>query len=358
MTRSFVSPGRYVQGRDILSTLGTRTTQFGERALLIADETVLSIVREDIEQSFAEAACDLTVAQFGGECTASEIDRLTARARDTDVDVVLGAGGGKTLDTAKSVRAGVDGAMVSVPTAASTDAPTSGVSVLYEADGAFDTAQVHDRRPDLVVVDTTVVANAPTRLFVSGIGDALATAYEAKVVATGEGTTPVGDRPTRAGTALAEQCGNVLRERAADAVAAVERDEVTPAVEDVTEAIVLLSGLGFENGGLAAAHAIHDGLSTVLGHDVLHGERVSIGLLAQLVLEGRSEAERREVASFAATVGLPTTPSEINLDVTDDRQVTAVAEAACRADSPMSNMPETVSPDAVADALKTLGSHD
>ena len=40
------------------------------------------------------------------------------------------------------------------------------------------------------------------------------------------------------------------------ALSAVERHEVTPELEDVVEATIYLSGLGFENVGLAAAHAI------------------------------------------------------------------------------------------------------
>ena len=45
----------------------------------------------------------------------------------------------------------------------------------------------------------------------------------------------------------------------------------------VIEANTLLSGIGFESGGLAGAHAIHNGL-TVLEecHHMYHGEKVGI----------------------------------------------------------------------------------
>lgn len=41
----------------------------------------------------------------------------------------------------------------------------------------------------------------------------------------------------------------------------------------------LLSGLGFENGGLAVAHALHNGLTAVPEtHKYTHGEKVAFGL--------------------------------------------------------------------------------
>lgn len=358
MKRSFVSPGRYVQGSHVLSSLGSRVEQFGERALLVADETVLEVVQADVERSFAETDCDLTVAQFEGECTTDEIVRLTTRARDAGVDVILGVGGGKAIDTAKSVRAAVGGTMVSVPTIASTDAPTSGISVLYDSSGRLESGRIHDQRPELVLVDTAVVAAAPTRYFVAGIGDALATEYEAAAAADSDGETVAGGRPTRAGRALARECGDVLREHGRAAVTAVDRDEVTPAVDDVTEAIVLLSGLGFENGGLAAAHAIHDGLTHVVSHDVLHGEKVCVGLFAQFALEDRPDAEVRSVESFAADVGLPTRPGEIGLDTTDDERLATVAKTACHPETTMSNQPGSVTETDVVDALRALDRAD
>ncbi|WP_284007069.1 glycerol dehydrogenase [Haloarcula pelagica] len=351
MQRAFVAPGRYLQGEGILSDLGSATATLGTQAILVADETVLSVLGDRIEAAFAEAACALSVAEFGGECTAGEIDRLTDIARQLGADVVVGAGGGKALDTAKAVRPGISGALVTVPTIASTDSPTSGLSVLYDADGGLDTGRTHDQRPDLVYVDTAVVAAAPTRFFVSGIGDALATEYEVRAAAGSDGETVAGGRPTRGSWAIATECGQILREQGRAAVEAVERGAVTPAVEDVTEAIILLSGLGFENGGLAAAHAIHDGIATAVGGDAAHGEKVCVGLLAQLALEDRPTAERREIAAFANDVGLPTTLAGVHVDASDDAQLRAIAAAACDASTSMSNQPGNVTIDDVIEAL-------
>jgi len=58
------------------------------------------------------------------------------------------------------------------------------------------------------------------------------------------------------------------------------------ALEHVVEANTLLSGIGFESAGLAAAHAIQDGLNALdKGHAYFHGEKVAFGVLASLFID-------------------------------------------------------------------------
>nr|WP_246084499.1 iron-containing alcohol dehydrogenase [Salinadaptatus halalkaliphilus] len=161
-----------------------------------------------------------------------------------------------------------------------------------------------------------------------------------------------GTRSTRTAQQIARLAYTTLREHGRSAVDAVEHDAVTESVEAVVEANTLLSGLGFESGGLAAAHAIHNGLTQLEAtHDATHGEKVTIGTTAQLVLEGHDDAFVEDVAGFATTVGLPTTLAEIGLDEpsTDDLEV--VAEAACAETETIHNEPFPVGPEGVRDAL-------
>ena len=159
--------------------------------------------------------------------------------------------------------------------------------MIYTEDGEFEEYRFFPRNPDLVLVDSQVVANAPVQLLVAGVGDALATWLEARATARSNSKTMAGGLPTLTGTALAQLSWDVLWDNALQAVDAVRDNEVTPAVEKVIEANTLLSGLGFESGGLAAAHAIHNGLTAVAAtHGLAHGQKVNIGSVTQLVLEG------------------------------------------------------------------------
>ncbi|MBU0248816.1 bifunctional L-1,2-propanediol dehydrogenase/glycerol dehydrogenase, partial [Escherichia coli] len=100
---------------------------------------------------------------------------------------------------------------------------------------------------------------APARLLAAGIGDALATWFEARACSRSGATTMAGGKCTQAALALAELCYNTLLEEGEKAMLAAEQHVVTPALERVIEANTYLSGVGFESGGLAAAHAVHNG---------------------------------------------------------------------------------------------------
>ncbi|AUV80470.1 glycerol dehydrogenase [Salinigranum rubrum] len=354
MSRVFKSPARYVQGRGVTAELGAHAETLGDSALLLADGVVLGLVEDEVTTSLEAQGVEVSTVTFGGECSTAEIDRVAGIAEERGVDIVVAAGGGKALDAAKAVRAERGGAMVSMPTIASTDAPTSALSVVYSEHGEFEEYLFHDDHPDLVLVDTAVVAAAPTRLFRGGVADALATWFEAAATSNSDGDNVVGGKPTRAGTHLAKLCYETLREHAVSAVEAVERDAVTESVEAVTEANTLLSGLGFESGGLAAAHSIHNGLTQLEAtHGATHGEKVNVGTISQLVLEGRDDAFVEEIIEFSLDVGLPVTLAEVGLDDPTREQLDVVAEAACADEETIHNEPFAVEPAMVRDAILT-----
>ncbi|ELY58520.1 glycerol dehydrogenase [Natronococcus jeotgali] len=328
MIRSFKSPAAYVQGRDALDQLGDRLEPVAESALVLADADVLEIVGDRAEASLRDADVEPTLEEFNGEASEAEIDRLTGIARETGADAIVGAGGGKALDTAKAVRENAGGAMVSLPTIASTDAPTSALSVIYSDEGEFERYWFYEAHPDLVLVDTAIVAGAPARFFRSGIADAMATWFEADAVRRADGENFFGEGPTRAAHSLSRLCYDLLREHGRSAVRAVEQGTVTESVEAVTEANTLLSGLGFENGGIAAAHSIHNGLTQLeAAHGATHGEKVNVGTIAQLVLEGRDDAFVDDVIEFSIALGLPVTLEEVGVDDPSEDDLERVARA-------------------------------
>jgi glycerol dehydrogenase len=346
--RSFVSPSRYVQGTDTVDDLGAHAGELGERVLLVTDENVHDVVGDRVDRSLSSAGVAARVATFGGQCTEDEVSRLSRDARRSEADVVVGMGGGKVIDVAKGVRGRVGGRLITVPTIASTDAPTSGLSVLYTADGDLAGGVVHDERPDLVLVDTGVIAAAPVRWFVSGVGDALATRFEAAATMESGGWTFAGGSPSQAGLALARQCYDDLRAHAPAAVSAVRGGTVTDDVETTVEAIVLLSGLGFENGGLAAAHAVHDGIVSTVNPEATHGQMVCFGLLTQLMLEHRPDETVRDIARFAHGLGLPVTLAGLGVPA---GRLEELADAICGDETTIDNQPGEPTPDAVTDAL-------
>jgi glycerol dehydrogenase len=353
--RTVMSPGRYVQGPGAIAKVGEYLAAVGENPVLVADDVVWGFVGHDVEASLRSAGLPVHRDVFAGLATVGTIDRLVQVVKDTGADVLVGLGGGSTIDAVKSAGhlAGIRWA--SVPTVASTDAPTSALAVVYTDEGAFLEYRFFPRNPDLVLIDSQVVANAPVKLLAAGVGDALATWLEARATAKSGSATMAGGLPTQAGTALARLSWDILWENALPALDAVRDHLVTPAVEKVIEANTLLSGLGFESGGLAAAHAIHNGLTAApQAHGLAHGQKVNVGSLAQLVLEGAPTSEIRDFVEFTTRVGLPNTLTEIGLGVDDVDTLTAVAQAATVPSETIHSMPFAVRPADVVSALRSL----
>ena len=211
---------------------------------------------------------------FNGECCNSEIDRLVKIVKDEQCDLTIGIGGGKIFDTAKAVAYYAGTPVFICPTIASTDAPCSALSVIYTEEGVFEKYLFLPANPNLVLMDTDIITKSPVRLTVAGMGDALATYFEARACKRSGATSCAGGKTTEAAMALAELCFNTLMDEGVKAKIALEAGVCTPAVEKVIEANTLLSGIGFESAGLAGAHAIHNGF-TVLEecHHMYHGEK-------------------------------------------------------------------------------------
>jgi glycerol dehydrogenase len=178
MKQTAIFPGRYVQAEGAIADLGEEIHRLGSKALLIVGRTV----ENNIVPAYLTAwqrLVGVTVEQLGGESSEAEIERLASVAKEQGCDVVVGMGGGKAIDTAKAVGYAVEARTAIVPTIASTDAPTSAVAVIYTSDDAFLRYLLLPRNPDLVLVDTRVIAEAPVRYLVAGMGDALSTWFEA-----------------------------------------------------------------------------------------------------------------------------------------------------------------------------------
>jgi glycerol dehydrogenase len=340
MAKIMIAPSKYIQGNGELANIAEYVSVLGEKALCLISGSGLKRVQGILDKSFQSKNMTVKYDSFNGECSMTEVNRIIKICDENQLTVLIGIGGGKIIDTIKAVGYYKNLPVVIVPTIAATDAPCSALSVIYSEEGVFEKYLFLKQNPNIVLVDTGIIAKAPVRLLVSGMGDALATYFEARACAKSNAGTCAFGTTTISAQALAKLCYDTLITEGYKAKLAVEVGVCTQAVEKIVEANTLLSGLGFESGGLAAAHAIHNGLTVLPAcHHMYHGEKVAFGTLTQLVLENAPMEEIEQVIDFCICVGLPITLKQLGIKEIKHEEIMEVAKVAASKDETIHNMP-------------------
>ncbi|MCL2320394.1 MAG: iron-containing alcohol dehydrogenase, partial [Treponema sp.] len=239
--RSFASPGKYIQGEGVLDNIRSFTDIYGKAVVFIIDINLFDAMKARLSSLYGT---DHKVSFFPkkGEITMASLEEFQRNLTAVASDVYVGVGGGKTIDTTKVVAEHFKKPVIIVPTVASTDAPTSGLSVIYKESGEHSHEIWLKKGPDVVLVDSAVIAKAPYRFLVSGMGDALSTYFEAMAnirsnyvnIVSSEAGFNMG--ASLAGKEIAKLCYKVLLANGRKALIAAKHGIVSPALENIIEA--------------------------------------------------------------------------------------------------------------------------
>ncbi|MDR0440104.1 MAG: glycerol dehydrogenase [Candidatus Accumulibacter sp.] len=300
---------KYVQGPGALGKAGELLSGRYTSCFAVLDPTIESDLRARLVSAFDKGSFSdapaFTAVPAEGECCDEEIDRLAAIGKAANADVILAAGGGKTVDIGKCVAARLKADSVIAPTIAASDAPTSSIAVMYTREHTYKGVARLPDNPYMILVDSEIIAQAPARFLAAGMGDALATKIEAERCMQVLGKNLHGFTGTDSALQLAIRSYDLILAQGVCAMRDVRAKTVTPAVEAVVEANILMSGVGWENCGLAIPHAFHGALTPYAKFDgSMHGERVALGVLLQLHYDGLV-AEYERLRGFFGEVGLP-----------------------------------------------------
>ncbi|WP_232698088.1 iron-containing alcohol dehydrogenase family protein [Brevibacillus daliensis] len=350
---TILGPAKYVREMGITKEIASYIKTLGENALFIGGKTALSIVEPIINESLEqEGVASKGFIWYGGDCSWSNVEALSAVVQEKNPQVLVAVGGGKAIDTVKAVAFAKKLPLLAIPTIAATCAAATPIAIMYDDEGTFIEISHRSKAPEIVLVDTEVISKAPYRFIAAGIGDTLAKWFESSASVQKNQPTAL----NRSAVRLAEGIYELLLEKGPSALEAVKQGKVDQAVDDVVDSIILISGSVSGYGGddcrTAAAHAIYSGLTIFPEvHETYHGEIVAFGILSQLVMEGKSEESIRDLISFYQKVQLPYTLEDMGIMNLSEEEWIRLGDVSVEIED-MANMPFTVTPDMVVSAIK------
>lgn len=346
--------GKYVQGYGAIHDLKKYVDWMGSKFLVVASKNRMRELKGTLTEALSGK--DLQFYEFAGECSWPNIGRLMKAAKEFGAETLIGAGGGKVVDTVKAAafKGGLLNEVI-IPTIAATDAYTSAASCIYDDQTHLMTEAINSpKNPDLVLADTEILLKAPVRQFVSGMGDALSTYVGALVCHNNYFNNHHGGAGTQSALAIAKLSYDMLLQYGRQAKIAAEKRALTDAYNAIVEVNILMSGMGFENNGSSSDHSFYFGTLALPNREeyVYHGEGVAFSTCCQLVMQGAPSEQLDEVYRFCVDVGLPVTFDDMHLSNLTDEEFDIITKSALE-QAFMHNQPFEVTYEKVLGAYKT-----
>lgn len=292
---------------------------------------------------------------FNGECSYEEIDRVKKICADSKADAIMALGGGKCLDTAKSVANGTKLAQIMLPTLASNCAAWSALSVHYRENHEHIDHKIYLRTSELLLINPKVIFNSPLDYFVAGIGDTLAKFYESERVF--EHLKP--EEFTDAliiSQKMAKQCQEILLKYGVQAVEDMKNGNYNENWRQVAETIIVTAGTvggwGDAYARATAAHPVCDALTAFpRTHHHLHGAKVAYGIFVMLALENQEE-DLKDLLPFYRQIGLPTNLTDLDFGDATNAELDQLVADITAPNTQLHLLPATdISPAAVHHAI-------
>lgn len=310
----------YSIGEDCYNLIEHYTRRYGKTAVVIGGKTAIEKARPELEKALTGTDVNITdYIWYGWNATYENGDMLKALSAVQNAELIFGVGGGRAIDTAKYVANELDKPLFNFPTLGSNCAAVTAIAVFYHDDGSFRDYYY----PQLAIhtfIHTGIIADSPAHLLWAGIGDALSKEIEAVFSSRNH----VLLHTPSMGIALSRVCTQPLLEYGKQALEDCRNGQASPALEQVVLDIIVSTGLVsnmvsnvpdyYYNSSLA--HMVYYGsTATEHGHEHLHGEVVSLGVLC--LLEHMQEEEQlNRIMNFNASIGLPVCFDDV--DITED----------------------------------------
>ena len=315
-------------------------------------------LRNKICQDLESYGFDICTGDLNFDCCYEDISRIKNIILKNNCDSMIAAGGGKVLDAGKFIAESLSIPVITVPLSASTCAGWTSLSNIYTNNGQFIRDVNLRSCPQILIFDHGFINSAPRRTLSSGIADALAKWYESSLTSSRDADGLVQQ---------AIQISRVLRDQLlinGESAYKNQSESNTSWINTVEGCALtagLIGGIGGEKCRTAAAHAIHNAITQIKSNQrCLHGEIVGVGILLQLKLEEVKNKNKlakqsiNQLLSLMKKLDLPTTISELGVDVFENNNLETISQFACIENSDIHSLPFEVSPEDIREIIVNI----
>ena len=338
-----ISPDKVFRGKNAWKISLPEIIKITKSPLVLGRSLETRSLRSIISNDLNQLNLKVYNAELEFDCCDDDLTRIYKLAIEKNFDSIITAGGGKVLDAGKLLADYLSVPCITVPLSASTCAGWTALANIYTNEGKFVKDINLKSCPKILVCDHSFINSAPKKTLSSGIADSLAKWYESSITSS----------LSRDGIVQqAIQISRVLRDQlfiqGEDAFNNPSEDNF--AWSNVVEANSLtagvIGGIGGEKCRTAAAHAIHNAITQIDSKmKPLHGEIVGVGILIQLKLEESKNNNKlanqsiNQLVKFMNKINLPTTISDLGINVFENDNLQKIASFTCRKESEIHFLP-------------------
>ena len=350
-----ISPSKVIRGSKAWSLAIKDILKFSNTPLVLGRSDSTKTIRTIILNDLKSQNLNVFDANLEFDCCPEDIDRINKFATQNKCDSIIAAGGGKVLDAGKLLAEYLSIPCITVPLSASTCAGWTALANLYTKKGQFIKDINLTSCPRILVFDYSFLVSAPRRTLSSGIADSLAKWYESSLTSSSSSDGIVQQ---------AIQISRVLRDQlfieGLNAYTNYEENNQSwlNVVEGNGLTAGLIGGIGGEKCRTASAHSLHNAITQLQPkNNPMHGEIVGVGILIQLKLEEMKNNNKLasqaiiQLVPFMKNLNLPTTISELGINVFEKDNLKIIAEFTCRKGSEIHFLPFPVVPNDIVKVI-------
>lgn len=307
-------PRHVIIGRNVLESTGTTCKELGLQgpALVVADEITMKVGGRKAKESLEDETYKVDVLIIEAADTET-VSKAQQRIRGIGAGVVLGVGGGRSIDVAKLSSFNEHIPFVSIPTAASHDGVASPQASVKGIDKPYS---MKAHAPMSIIADTEVIMEAPDELLVAGCGDAVANwtavkdwklAYKLRNEYYGEYAASI----AKLSAAVIMRNRLLIQERTEAGCRVI--------LEALISSGISMCIAGNSRPASGSEHMFSHALDRIAPKPALHGMQCGVGTIMMEHLHG---GDYMKIKKALRTIRAPTTACELGID--DDLIVEAL----------------------------------